>query len=60
MYFTFLTLFHIILDTDIWTLSYDTDLPSTETCESIDTVALGETVSETPVQGTNIKEHLDI
>jgi hypothetical protein len=60
MYFTFLTLFHIILDTDTWRIHYDTDLPSTETCESIDTMALGGTVSETPVKGTNIKEHLDI
>ncbi len=60
MYFTFLTLFHIILDTDLLTVVYDTDLPSTETYGSIDTVDLGGTVSEAPVQGTNIKEHLNI
>jgi hypothetical protein len=49
---------HIILDTNVWFIQYNLDL--NETLGPIDTIALGQAVSQTLINETNIKERLDI
>jgi hypothetical protein len=60
MYFTFLVVFYIILDTDLWELQYDVDLSLNDPLGPIDTVALGKTVSQTVINDAIIKGDLNI